>query len=62
MAVLAGLPLLGMAAGGIAYLGAVLALRILQPDDWDLLYRLAAALPGGVIIRRVWRRDTAITW
>jgi O-antigen/teichoic acid export membrane protein len=62
MAALASLPLLGMAAGGIAYLGAVLALRILQPDDWDLLYRLAAALLGGALVRRVWRRGTAITW
>lgn len=65
MAALTGLlahPILGMIAGGTAYLVAVFVLRILQPDDWDLLYRLAAALPGGALIRRVWRRDTAITW
>ncbi|MDX2160920.1 MAG: flippase [bacterium] len=49
-------PLFGMAAGGMAYLGGVLALRVLLRDDWDLLYRLAEALPGGALVRRFWKR------
>ena len=34
----------------------------LGADDWDLLYRLVAAMPGGGLIRRYWRRDTALNW
>ncbi|MDZ4766995.1 MAG: oligosaccharide flippase family protein [Chloroflexota bacterium] len=55
-------PLIGMIAGGLAYVGAVLGLRVLRDDDWDLLYRLAAALPGGAMVRRVWRRDVTVNW
>ena len=47
-------PVIGM-AGGLIYAGGVLLL--LKPDEWDLLYRLAAAVPGGSLITRVWRRD-----
>jgi O-antigen/teichoic acid export membrane protein len=56
------LPIIGMMVGGFAYVGAVLALRVLRDADWDFLYRLTAALPGGGIVRRVWRRGTAINW
>jgi PST family polysaccharide transporter len=55
-------PLVGMMAGGAVYGAGVLALRVLQAEEWDLLYRLAAALPGGALIRRFWRRDVPITW
>ena len=36
--------------------------RVLAPDDWDLLYRLVAAMPGGALIRKFWQRDVAIHW
>ncbi len=44
------------------YGGGILAGRILHSDDWDLLYRLATALPGGSTLRRLWKRDTQLTW
>lgn len=55
-------PIFGMIAGGAAYLIAVLLLGTLRDDDWDLLYRLAAAMPGGALIRRFWKRDTPLNW
>lgn len=55
-------PFIGMIGGGLAYLAVVVWGGVLAPDDWDLLYRLAAALPGGSLIRRVWRRDTVVNW
>ncbi|MBK9748439.1 MAG: flippase [Chloroflexi bacterium] len=51
-------PMLGM-AGGLIYLGGVLLL--LQRDEWDLLYRLASAAPGGALLTRVWKRDVNIS-
>ena len=49
--------------GGLAvYLGGVLAGRVLSDDDWDLLYRLAAAMPGGAVLLRYWKRDVELTW
>jgi O-antigen/teichoic acid export membrane protein len=50
-------PVIGM-AGGAVYAGGTLLL--LQRDEWDLLYRLAAAAPGGALIRRVWKREIEI--
>ncbi len=55
-------PLIGMIGGSAAYAIAVLLLGTLRPDDWDLLYRLAAALPGGNLIRRMWKRDIPLNW
>lgn len=55
-------PALGIAGGLAIYAGGVLAARVLAPDDWDLLYRLTAAMPGGALILRFWRRDVAIHW
>jgi O-antigen/teichoic acid export membrane protein len=55
-------PLAGMVVGLAAYAGGVFALRILAPDDLDLLYRLTAALPGGTFIRRYWKRDVVVNW
>lgn len=54
--------LVGVVVGLSAYLLIVLAGRLLAPDDWDLLYRLAAAMPGGAVVRRYWKRDTPINW
>lgn len=53
---------LAIALGLLLYLAGILTLRVLAPDDWDFLYRLIAALPGGSLIRRVWRRDTPVNW
>ncbi|NDJ61943.1 MAG: flippase [Chloroflexi bacterium] len=55
-------PLLGMIGGGLIYGLGIIIGGVLAADDWDLLYRLAAALPGSALIRRVWRRDVQINW
>jgi O-antigen/teichoic acid export membrane protein len=55
-------PLFGMLTGVVIYVVGVLLLGVLASDDWDLLYRLAAALPGGHIIRRYWQRDVTVNW
>ncbi len=55
-------PLIGMIGGGLVYAAAVLLSGVLATDDWDLLYRLAAAAPGGGLIRQVWQRETPINW
>lgn len=47
-------PVIGM-AGAAVYAGG--ALLLLQRDEWDLLYRLVAAAPGGSWITRAWRRE-----
>jgi O-antigen/teichoic acid export membrane protein len=54
--------LVGIPAGLLAYVGAGLLLRALATDDWDLLYRLTGALPGGHLIRRIWKRDLHTDW
>ena len=52
-------PLLG---GLSVYLAGLLIARVLSSDDWDLLYRLAAALPGGGFLTRIWQRDIELNW
>ncbi len=52
-------PLLAALAGGPVYLAAVLGFGVIGKDDWDLLYRLAIAMPGGAIIGRYWKRRLA---
>lgn len=56
------LPILGIIGGPLIFGAAVVLLRGLAADDLDLLYRLAAALPGGSVIRRVWKREVDVTW
>ncbi|MFN8378282.1 MAG: hypothetical protein U0452_06375 [Anaerolineae bacterium] len=56
------LPILGIIGGPLIFGAAVVLLRGLADDDLDLLYRLAAALPGGSLIRRVWKRNVSLTW
>lgn len=46
---------------GIYAAGIVLG-PVLRDDDWDLLYRLAAAAPGGAILLRFWKRDVELSW
>jgi len=53
------LPLL--AALGL-YGAGIFALRVLRPEDWDLLYQLASSLPGGRRLQRIWRRDALTSW
>ncbi len=55
-------PVVGMAAGVVLYAGGTLGLNILAADDWDLLYRLVAAMPGGTVILKYWRRDVKLNW
>jgi O-antigen/teichoic acid export membrane protein len=55
-------PSIGMALGGITYLVGIIYGGALSEADWDLLYRLVAAMPGGNVILRYWKRDTAINW
>jgi len=54
--------LIGIAGGLLAYAAMILLLPVLSREDWDLLYRLMAALPGGSVIRRFWRRKVAVRW
>lgn len=54
--------IVGLIAGGIFYLAGILFGRVLSDDDWDLVYRLTAAMPGGDFIRRYWQRDVSINW
>ena len=56
------LPILGIIGGPLIFGAAVLLLGGLASDDLDLLYRLVAALPGGTVIRRYWKRDVAVRW
>lgn len=54
--------LVSMALGGLVYVVGILLVRVLTPDDWDLLYRIVVAMPGGGMIRRWWQREVAIHW
>ncbi len=54
--------LAGLVGGLAVFAGAALVGRVLAPDEWDLLYRLTAAAPGGSFVLRYWRRDTPINW
>ena len=51
------LPVLGGA--GVYIVGVILA-GVLRADDWDLLYRLAASLPGAGFLLRFWQRDVEL--
>ncbi len=54
--------MLGMVSGAVVYAAGVIWGGVLASADWDLLYRLVAALPGGGFIRRYWQRDIAVRW
>jgi len=55
-------PLLGIGVGLACYGAGVFVGRILAPDDWDLLYRLVAAMPGGGHVLKYWRREVKLSW
>ena len=46
-----------MALGLGIYISAVLYGPVLGEHDWDILYRLASAMPGGAVVLRWWKRD-----
>ena len=50
-------PLLAALVGGPAYVALLLLSGAFARDDWDLIYRLATAMPGGAFIGRWWRRN-----
>ena len=50
-------PMLAALAGAPVYLGLVLLSGAVAHDDWDLIYRLLTAMPGGSMVQRVWKRD-----
>lgn len=52
-------PLLAAAAGAPVYVGLVLVSGAIASDDWDLIYRLATAMPGGAWVGRYWKRELA---
>ena len=54
--------LLPLVAGLGSYFIAIMLGRVFGSDDWDLLYRLTAAIPGGTIVLRFWKRDVELTW
>jgi hypothetical protein len=51
-----------MVGGALVYLGGVVVGRVLAGDDWDLLYRLVAAVPGSALILRYWHREVKLNW
>jgi len=52
-------PVLAGATGAAVYLALVLVLGAIAPDDWDLIYRLVMAMPGGAWVGRWWKRELA---
>ncbi|MBE2183970.1 MAG: oligosaccharide flippase family protein [Anaerolineae bacterium] len=56
------LPVLGMIGGVLVYAAGVLFAGALAGDDYDLLYRIVAAFPGGAQVRKYWKRDVKLTW
>lgn len=55
-------PIAGMVGGLVFYSAGVLFGHILSTDDWDLLYRLTAAMPGGAFVLKYWRRNVTLNW
>ncbi|MBN2306158.1 MAG: polysaccharide biosynthesis C-terminal domain-containing protein, partial [Anaerolineae bacterium] len=49
-------PILAAVTGVPVYIGLVLVSGAIASDDWDLIYRLAMAMPGGSVIGRYWKR------
>lgn len=49
--------LLALLLGVGAYLLGILFGKVFQAEDWDLIYRLTAAMPGGTMVTRYWQRD-----
>jgi hypothetical protein len=54
--------IIALIVGLVIYVAGILLLHVLAADDWDLLYRLSAALPGGKWILRYWKRNVTVNW
>lgn len=54
--------ILAMGVGLVVYVVGVFYGKVLSANDWDLLYRLTSALPGGMFILRYWKRDVQLNW
>lgn len=50
-------PLLAVIGGVPVYLALVVLTRVIASDDWDLIYRMLIAMPGGALIGRYWKRQ-----
>ncbi len=50
-------PLLAAVIGVPAYGLLLLASGAFAKDDWDLIYRLVLAMPGGNLLTRYWKRE-----
>ena len=57
-----GHPIPAAIVGALIYALGLARGPVFAATDWDLLYRLVAAMPGGTLIRRWWKRDTVINW
>jgi O-antigen/teichoic acid export membrane protein len=55
-------PIVGIVGGLAFYTVGVYVSGVLGADDWDLLYRLLAAMPGGARILKYWHRDVKLNW
>ncbi len=54
--------IIGMGVGLAIYAGAVIFGNVLSDSDWDLVYRVVSAMPGGTLITRYWQRDVTLSW
>ena len=50
-------PLIAALVGVPVYVALVLLSGAVARDDWDLIYRLVTAMPGGALIQRHWKRE-----
>jgi O-antigen/teichoic acid export membrane protein len=48
----------GITAGLAVYAAGIVYGKALAGDDWELLYRLVGAMPGGGRLQRVWKRNS----
>jgi len=54
--------MLAIVVGLGVYTGTVLFGNVLSDTDWDLVYRLVSAMPGGAFVLRYWKRDVELSW
>jgi Na+-driven multidrug efflux pump len=52
-------PFVAALIGVPVYGGLVIISGTIAKDDWDLIYRMVMAMPGGNVIGRYWKRELA---
>lgn len=52
----------GIVIGLSIYTVGIFVGRVLSDSDWDLVYRIVSAMPGGTLITRYWHRDVTLSW